>query len=104
MTLTAGTRLGAYEIGAALGAGGTGEVYRAVDLALCGLDAWTPAVCRRPVTQRGAVAATTRLWRYSIGYREQMIGSLARTPLRVLANSFFLLEMTAAVDVYGGGD
>lgn len=34
MALTPGTRLGAYEIGAALGAGGIGEVYRAVHLAL----------------------------------------------------------------------
>ena len=31
MPLTAGTRLGAYEIQAAIGAGGMGEVYRATD-------------------------------------------------------------------------
>ena len=33
-TLTPGARLGAYEIGARLGAGGMGEVYRATDLKL----------------------------------------------------------------------
>ena len=34
MALTAGTRLGAYEIQSALGAGGMGEVYRARDAKL----------------------------------------------------------------------
>ena len=34
MTLTAGTRLGSYEIVAPIGAGGMGEVYRAHDTRL----------------------------------------------------------------------
>ena len=34
MTLTAGTKLGPYQILSAIGAGGMGEVYRATDLRL----------------------------------------------------------------------
>ena len=34
MALSAGTRLGAYEIASAIGAGGMGEVYRATDTKL----------------------------------------------------------------------
>ena len=34
MTLTAGTRIGAYEIDARIGAGGMGDVYRATDTLL----------------------------------------------------------------------
>lgn len=34
MGLQAGTKLGSYEIGAPLGAGGMGELYRAKDLSL----------------------------------------------------------------------
>ena len=34
MTLTAGTRIGVYEISGALGAGGMGEIYRARDVRL----------------------------------------------------------------------
>jgi serine/threonine protein kinase len=42
MTLTAGTKLGSYEVVAPLGAGGMGEVYRARDSRLD-----RTAVCQR---------------------------------------------------------
>ena len=51
MTLTAGTRLGPYEIMSALGAGGMGEVYRARDTKLnrdVAIKVLLPAVANDP--------------------------------------------------------
>jgi eukaryotic-like serine/threonine-protein kinase len=50
-TLIAGARLGAYEIVSALGAGGTGEVYRARDTTLnrdVAIKILLPAVANDP--------------------------------------------------------
>ncbi len=47
MALTAGTRLGPYEIQSALGAGGMGEVYRARETE----DESDRALCRRDVAE-----------------------------------------------------
>src|SRR5262249_28985021 len=59
MELTAGTRLGAYEIVCALGAGGMGEVYRARDTKL-GRDVAIKFLSEAFVTDPERVARFTR--------------------------------------------
>lgn len=57
MTLTAGTRLGSYEIGAPLGRGGVGEVYRA----------WDPRLEREvalKILRERAEIDPARVWRF----------------------------------------
>ena len=69
-----------------------------------GLDARTPAVCRRPLSTPSEARLQQQLdsgaqhWLESKWF-DHWLGRV----LAFLANSFFLLEMTAAVDVYGGG-
>ena len=59
MTLAAGSRLGTYEITAAIGAGGMGEVYRALDTRL-GREV---AIKVLPASESGDAAARERLVR-----------------------------------------
>ncbi|MCA1561727.1 MAG: hypothetical protein LC804_16185 [Acidobacteria bacterium] len=65
MALTAGTRIGSYEIAGAIGAGGMGEVYRARDpklhrdVAVKILSASLPATL---IVSRGS-NAKRRCWR-----------------------------------------
>jgi eukaryotic-like serine/threonine-protein kinase len=57
MTLAAGTRLGSYEIGAPLGRGGVGEVYRA----------WDPRLEREvalKILRQRAEIDPDRVWRF----------------------------------------
>src|SRR5215510_892858 len=59
MGLTAGTRLGAYQIVAPLGAGGMGEVYRATDTRL-GRDVAVKVVSGRLMDDPNALARLER--------------------------------------------
>lgn len=68
MGLLPGTKLGAYEIRSALGAGGMGEVYRALDTKL-GRDVALkvlPAEMALDAERLGVFAEKPRSWRNSI--------------------------------------
>ena len=67
MTLSAGTRLGPYEVVAAIGRGGMGEVYRARDTRLDRTvaikvvgDAWSPFDIDATLEREARAAAASR--------------------------------------------